>query len=84
MTGNATLNRDLSRAIFSALLSDLYAVDPLYRRHMRWVMNSDWLAVIKKVGDDHGPYWEDRATLLFGLPFTVTDGGGAPHLEPQP
>ena len=72
---------DVNRAIYVALVNALHAVDPLFREGMRWCMNPDWLAVTKAVTDPSGePYWRDGATHLLGIPFEVTDDGGAPHL----
>jgi hypothetical protein len=78
---------DTDGDVYRALILACYAVHPVIRGYGgHWVMNLDWYKRVRAEagmpGDDDPEKWEPKPDdMLLGLPVTVTDDGGAPHVE---
>lgn len=76
---------DLGPDLYAFLVDRLYDMPPRDRQQAHWVMDSGWVAEIRKMTVAGRPIWEpsvwaDAPDLLLGLPFEERDDGGVPHL----
>lgn len=82
MTETETPQDQLSRDLYGHLVDLLRTVAPGQRRH--WVMNLEWFSECRKIQRSGtillaipSPGREEH---MLGIPLTVTEDGGFPHL----
>lgn len=78
---------ELDQDLYRYLAGHLYSLPPAKRMRsgLHWVMDADWATEIAKLGmgiSDPGPEDIEKVNggYVLGLPITVTDDGGVPHL----
>ena len=77
--------------LYRSLTAALGVVHPMIRQDQgaRWVMSRDWYMRVRAMAservdpdhDDPSKWMPDSRDCLLGVPVTVTDDGGAPHIE---
>jgi hypothetical protein len=77
--------------LYKALMVAFAAVDPVLRHdpETRWVMDLDWYKRVRAMmmvpigndDEDPGKWVPSPQDMLLAIPVTVTDDGGAPHIE---
>ena len=72
------MTEPLAKDLYQYLVDHLYSKSAPERRSMHWVMDEEWWAECKKIGVEPTL---GHAAVMLGLPVTVEDGGGIPHLE---
>jgi hypothetical protein len=71
----------LARDLYRYLVDHLYSKPPAERQRMHWVMDSEWWQECKKIGSEPLPPAGNGGHMtMLGLPVTVEEDGGIPHL----
>ena len=71
----------LAKDLYRYLMDHLYSKPPAERRLMHWVMDTEWWQECEKITNEPLPVHGNGVITMLGLPVTVKDDGGVPHLE---
>jgi hypothetical protein len=79
--GRSPETEPLAKDLYRYLIDHLYSKPPAERQRMHWVMEPEWMREVEKVTHEPQPQPANVTITMFGLPVTVDDDGGIPHLE---
>lgn len=82
---------DSDEELCRQLIDVLYGMAPRHRVTAHWVMSPAWerrIDEIRTAGISPPPSWAlldgEPRKVLYGKPVTITEDGGAPHMEAEP